>query len=446
MSARKPTGKINYANNGTPNLTKQGGVVPVIKFLDKIKFHNIFNSIVHHERPPKSEYQLSDVVFLVLIGQIVGGTNMAQCLVTWTDVVLRRTAGWIRIPDPTTVGRIFKELKERHINEMESLVHKMRQQIWEYAFNTGVSHVARLCVQWIDVDSTVKTVYGHQEGAAKGYNPHKKGALSYHPLLAFLPQTKEILQGWFRAGDAYTSNGIVEFMKQLLANMPQDNRFIIRGDSGFFVGALLDFLDANGHGYLIKVKLKGLKELLLKQEWQPIPGRPGWEQCSFQYKLLSWIVSRSFVAVRKLIKEKPNTSQQTQLFDPEPELEYEYFCYVTTEIMGPWLTHKTYGKRATSETWIEEAKGQIGLSHILTSEFLANAALFQTAILAYNMLCWMSMLSGNDQLRRWEPKTIRIFLIQVAGKLLTSGRQLRLLFSPNHLYPKVWNVWLALGS
>jgi len=39
-------------------------------------------------------------------------------------------------------------------------------------------------------------------------------------------------------------------------------RIIVRADSGYFVGALLDLLDAYGHGYLIKVKLKNLVALL----------------------------------------------------------------------------------------------------------------------------------------------------------------------------------------
>ena len=32
----------------------------------------------------------------------------------------------------------------------------------------------------LDLDSSVKTVYGNQEGANVGYNPHKKGKKSYH--------------------------------------------------------------------------------------------------------------------------------------------------------------------------------------------------------------------------------------------------------------------------
>jgi len=47
------------------------------------------------------------------------------------------------------------------------------------ANRTGVSKVGLNRVQWVDIDSTVYSVCGTQEGAAS--NPKKKGALSYHP-------------------------------------------------------------------------------------------------------------------------------------------------------------------------------------------------------------------------------------------------------------------------
>ena len=75
--------------------------------------------------------------------------------------------------------------------------------------------------------------------------------------------------------------------------------------------------------------------------------------------------------------------------------EYDYFCYVLTDELAPWQAHKHYGQRATSETWIEEAKNQSALAHIKTADFWANSALFQTAILAYNTLRWMALCSGN---------------------------------------------------
>ncbi len=91
--------------------------------------------------------------------------------------------------------------------------------------------------------------------------------------------------------------------------------------------------------------------------------------------------------------------------------EYEYFCYVTTEPLSPCQPIKKYGERATCETWIEEAKGQMGLAHLKTDDFMANSVLFQSAIIAYNTLRCMALMSANKQLKQWEPETIRTFLV-----------------------------------
>ena len=42
----------------------------------------------------------------------------------------------------------------------------------------------------LDIDSSVMTRYGEQEGAKKGYNPTKKGRPSHHPLIAFIADVK----------------------------------------------------------------------------------------------------------------------------------------------------------------------------------------------------------------------------------------------------------------
>lgn len=62
------------------------------------------------------------------------------------------------------------------------------------------------------------------------------------------------------------------------------------------------------------------------------------------------------VAVRQ--KKEIEYSPQQELLNVE---NYDYFCYATTENDTAWETHKRYGQRATSETWAEEAKGQLGL-------------------------------------------------------------------------------------
>jgi len=439
--ARGKSSKVHFHKTGK-NMTSKAGLIPVIKFLDKLAFTQLFQKTVNHQRKDNAVYRLDDGVFLILTGLIGGAFNISKCTLLWSSCrVLQKTAGWLRVPDETTPGRLFKEVSARHISEIETLVHVLRKAVWQKALRSGASKVAVLQTLWIDVDSSVKTVCGKQEGVAKGYNSHKKGAYSYHPQLAFCTHTKEILQGWLRTGSAYTSNGVVEFMKQLLAQLPASQRIIFRGDSGYFVGALLDHLDALGHGYLIKVKLKNLVPLLSRQQWMPIDDKPGWEQCQFWYSTRSWNASRLLVAVRE--KKKIEYSPQQDLLGVE---SYDYFCYVTTENYTAWETHKRYGQRATSETWIEEAKSQLGLAHIKTNDFLANAALFQSAILAYNTLRWMALTSNNVQLKKWEPESIRVHLICVAGKLLTGGNQVRIVLPEKHLHAGSWDDWLALAA
>lgn len=438
-AVREQAGKVKLQPTAN-GLTSQAGLIPVVKYLGRIGFENIIRQSVPHQRGDNADYQLADMVVLTLVGMVGGATSIAKVCAVWSDGVLRKIAGWLKLPVETTISRVFKEVGERQIAQLEAVNHTLRGRVWRRAQRAGTSKVGLGPVHWVDIDSTVDTVCGAQEGAAKGYNPKKKGALSYHPQLAFLAGSKEILQAWFRTGSAYTSNGIVEFVKQLLAHLPNRVRIIVRADSGYFIGALLDLLDRLGHGYLIKVKLKNLAVLLAGQHWTPIPKQPGWEQCTFVHRCGGWETVRPFVAVRRVLPKKD--SPQLDLLETT---EYDYFCYVTTEALTPWEAHQQYGERATCETWIEEAKGQMGVGKIRTSGFLANAALFHCAVLAYNTLRWMALMSGNRTLRQWEPETVRTYLVRVAGKLLTGSRQLTVKTPNDHLYPKVWDDWVAVG-
>jgi len=50
---------------------------------------------------------------------------------------------------------------------------------------------ALLCEQWVlDIDTTIKPVYGHQDGAKKGYNPSKPGrpSLAYYSYFRACPR------------------------------------------------------------------------------------------------------------------------------------------------------------------------------------------------------------------------------------------------------------------
>jgi hypothetical protein len=107
---------------------------------------------------------------------------------------LCRAAGWRRIPDETTFGRILRTFRQKNINEMETLNHRIRASIWRKAFQFCCSVVGVLSRIVIDVDSTVKIVCGNQQGVPVGYNHHKCSAASYHPILAFMQRQRKFFE------------------------------------------------------------------------------------------------------------------------------------------------------------------------------------------------------------------------------------------------------------
>ena len=179
----------------------------------------------------------------------------------------------------------------------------------------------------LDADSTVKSVCGHQEGAEKGYKTTKQGAKSYHPLLVFISEMKLLYHTWFRTGSAYTANGIVDFLKEVRASLPNNIREVFfRADSGFFAGGLFDLLESFGWDYLVKVKLKNLEELLQSQTWTVAEGKQDAAICELSYTTKGWSKSRLLKAIRT-VKEYVRVSYlgQQQIVPI-----YQYACYISS--------------------------------------------------------------------------------------------------------------------
>ena len=220
--------KIKTEMNGK-GLTVHAGLLPVLTFMGKLLFRHRIQEAVGKERGANAQYQMVDAVQMVVVGLIAGATAMVQVVKVWTDEVLMKMAGWKEIPVDTTIGRIMKLATQGDIVELTGVNHRFRGQVWKRAVRSGYRLRSALSDMWIDVDSTVKGVCGDQEGADVGFNPHKNGQRSYHPLIAFMAETKEILHSWFRCGSAYTGNGIVEFMKECMAYTKKRVRVIFRG-------------------------------------------------------------------------------------------------------------------------------------------------------------------------------------------------------------------------
>ena len=407
------------------NLTGNAGLVHLGRFAEKLGIGEMLRKKLSIERAPNADYQAADAVLMLMMSVLAGVKHMVHTVILKNDNVLRALFRWDKFPDTTTFGRIFRLFSPRHCKELAEVEGAARGKVWDKKWFGKVT---------LDMDSTVRGVYGSQEGAEKGYNPKKKGQKSYHPLLCFIAETRECLHNWFRSGDAFSANGCVEFMKECFSRLPKRVwNIVIRADSAFFQGELLDYLEEKGTRYMIKVKLKELKSLLESKSWRKIANRPGFESTEFEYKCKGWKKARRFVAVR----EATISEVEGDLLFDLTKVQYDYFCYVSNMGLSPMAAHKYYGQRATSENWIEWCKNHMASGSILTQEFWANSAIFQTCILAYNLMVWMMWLNDEKGFKE-EPNTIRMWLISVPARLLTRSRRWELKLSKSYPYKKRW--------
>jgi hypothetical protein len=152
----------------------------------------------------------------------------------------------ISVKEPETVSRFLGNFSYKTTQMFREINFKVFKKLL---------HKSKLTSITIDIDSSVINVEGHQEGAAKGYNPKKLGNLCYNILFAFYDVLKAYITGFVRSGNTYTANGAAEMIKEIVANIKTDDlEIMFRMDSGYFDQEIIETIESLGCKYLIKPK------------------------------------------------------------------------------------------------------------------------------------------------------------------------------------------------
>jgi hypothetical protein len=301
-----------HADFSAGALTNFSGLKSIHKFIDKLGIHKQLDNIsidMHHN----IIYETGDLLSIIIEG-ISCGMNRISKLENFTlDPLLQKLYNLSDKISSSTITNRLKRCGMKQCSEFMEVIGNSSRKVHKKL---------RTIKDILDLDSSVKTVYGNQQGAVKGFNEKKRGAKSYHPLLGFLNSTRECLLSWLRPGDTYTANGSGEFIKQAFSMLPGSiNHLLVRADSGFFSDSMLSEIEQRKNtDYLIKVKLRNLESVLSGQDWQEVPGMKDVQICDFEYSPKSWKKSRNFSAVRFLREE----ITAGVIF---PVKIWDYFCY-----------------------------------------------------------------------------------------------------------------------
>jgi hypothetical protein len=406
------------------NITKYSGLNTVAKYMNKQGIVKSISTLFPTEWHSATKFGVNQILISIAMSSFCGINRICKIASFTGDGLVRTLLKLDKAINENAISATLKKLGQSGARKLQMLLLKKNAR---WLHESGLESIT------LDADSTVKSVCGNQEGAAKGFNSTKKGAKSYHPLLVFVSEMKLLYHTWFRTGSAYTANGIVDFLKEVEASLPKNiTNVFFRADSGFFSGELFDLLESYGWDYLVKVKLKNLAVLLKKQEWEVIDKQKDIAICEFAYKAGSWKEARILKAIRT-VKEYV----ETDFFGESKSVPvYQYACYISTYELDAAGLHETYKQRSTSETWIEQVKGHVMAGATLTGDFWANDLLWQLSVFAYNIS--VMMRQKKDKFKRQEHRTFIDWFITVPAKITRSGHQTKIKMYENHFYKADW--------
>jgi hypothetical protein len=373
------------------NLTAYGGLLPVATMLEKLGFQQLVEETLSIGRQTRVMPVYRFVLAMVL-ALYVGFSRLNHLRFLEREPMLTGILKVLRLPPQCTFWRFLASLHLSVAGQILRVQRVMRQRVWQAA------HVDLKTIT-LDTDTTVHTLFGHQMGGRKSYNPKNKGKKSYQPILTFLAETREYMGGELRNGDRPTGRQIARHLESVFAALPEGVQTIYaRADSGFYCAEAVEAYEKAGVQFIISArKTARLSETLKGAEWTGSPQTDADGQCEFQYQPEGWGRAYRFIALRyrkKKLEPEAEQPEQYQLFDTP---EYSYRVFATKMAGGIAMLTWFYNQRAGAENLIKEAKNDAGMADHPSARWAMNCIYFQLALLAYNLNCWLMLFNREEQ-------------------------------------------------
>jgi hypothetical protein len=310
----------------------------------------------------------------------------------------------------------------------------------------------------VDVDGLPVEVHGHQEGSA--YNGHY-GIRMYHPIVASIAETGDLLDVRLREGNVHSANGALEFIDELLMRVEKEVCEVaaVRMDAGFPEEKLLGKLEERGTPYVARVR----NTSLLKQEaalprflHSGVPGgEPGTFLYEWEYQAQGWSRARRVVLV---------------VLEREGELFPHTFWLVTSWTKEQMPAHELlahYRERGTAEGHFGELMDVLapalssakrpksnyrGRPPVRRSApidaFANNEVRLLLNALAYNLVHAARVLMEQATGEGWGLRRVRERVLKVAARVLLHSRRVVLVIGRESasLWQKLWSKLSVLSA
>ena len=243
-----------------------------------------------------------------------------------------------------------------------------------------------------------------------------------------------------REGRANTARGADHFLRETLGRVCHAGargQLTVRADSGFYTHAMVAACREMNVRFSITIRqhasLRNLIEAIPEEDWTPIPywldGAADVAETTYTPFQTGPDAAPVWLIIRRV---KPTPGSQLALFT-----NYSYHGFITDQDGETLELEADHRRHAEIENAIRDLKYGVGLSHLPSGSFAANAAWLAVQVMAHNLARWAARIGLGEQLVT--TKTLRRRFFSIAGRLTRSARRLTL-----HL-PQRW-PWEAQFS
>ena len=373
-----------------------------------------------------------DVLGTLLLAMLAGHRRYAHTTALRGDAVAARALGMNKVVSEDALRRAMQRIDEPQSQAWmrPSLMHSVREALDR---------------PWVlDIDASIKPLYGRQEGAEIGYNPAKPMRPS-HVLHTFLVSNlRLVLEVQLSTGKQHTSGHAKAALGRLLDELGDKRPSLVRGDSGYGNEGILLELEARAQPYLLRLRQTANVQRLVamafnRNDWSR-PDTQGCQMIEGQVRLHGWSKTRRVVIVRQRIKggiarQRRINSRQLQL-DLQPavfqagERLWEYAVLVTDVAYPIEALAQLYRDRADAENAFDELKNQWGLGGFTTQDMNRCQTMARACALVYNWWSWYCRAAHPTA--RMEAITSRPLLLAAVGTAAQHAGQTTLYLTPLH--------------
>lgn len=374
-------------------VTPWGGMKEMKALIDKTGISKKIASLPLPQNTSNNSIDPLNIIESFWVSIWIGCFRFSHTAVVKLDEVLQQIFEWKRVPSGTTYGRFFKKFTP-------SMHHQFFTELNQWFFEQ-----IQIDNYTLDIDSSVITRYGNQEGSKRGYNPTKKGRNSHHPLFAFIDDIRMVANCWNRSGNTASSSNCINFLEETLGILASKTVGLLRADSGFCSEAIIKYIEDKSIAYVMSCKLyANLQSAIYNHnKWHPI-GVGIWIS-EINYKQGGWSKERRIVIIKQQeeVRRKPTTGKKLKtlfkLEDVDKDKVYKttYHAFVTNQTLPALQIWEQYKGRGNAENRIKELKQDFGVEGFCMDDFCATETAMRLVMVAYNLMSLFRLLTLQKQ-------------------------------------------------